>query len=71
MNGPALILDDEDAPRCKDAWDILRLAQATNTLGQALSFVRNQRSLADFKHWLVNERSLNRALRPQRWSDPL
>jgi hypothetical protein len=46
MNGPALILDDEDAPRYEDGWHILRLAEATGTLGQALSFIRNQRTPA-------------------------
>jgi hypothetical protein len=62
-----LILDNEDAPQYEDGWAILRLAEATGTLGQALAFVRNQRSLSDFKTWLLHEREFNRARKPKRW----
>jgi hypothetical protein len=67
----ALILDNEDAENLgKDGWDILRLAQATATLGQALAFVRNGRSLREFKTWLLNERRFNRAMKPSKFCDP-
>jgi hypothetical protein len=68
--GEGMILDDQDTPQYEDGWSILRLAEATGTLGQALAFIRNQRTVAEFKTWLLNERTLNRALKRERWSDP-
>jgi hypothetical protein len=57
-----------------ESQQIAVLAAKRDELGAAWSFIRNRRSLADFKAYLKGDRQLCRILKQRRgephWSDP-
>jgi hypothetical protein len=52
---------------CGDNPAIIASAQAANRLPEALAFVRNHRTLAQWKAYLSGQRRLERSMRRRNW----
>jgi hypothetical protein len=51
----------------RESQAIAELAARENDLASGWTFIRNRRSLADFKAYLKADRSFKRALSPRKW----
>jgi hypothetical protein len=52
----------------RESQAIAQLAAREDDLGSAWTFLRNRRSLAEYRQYLAADRPFRRALSPRKWS---